>query len=104
MATIGELMTAVRGLRNALHERLDDAVSNRVFTALRLRHSQAVVQARREVEVPPMPSPRAHYDPAIVALDAATIDVAAAAAADEPAMLAAARKAGAALDKVERLP
>lgn len=104
MATIGELMTAVRGLRNALHERLDDAVSNRVFTALRLRHSQAVVQARREVELPPMPSPRAGYDPAIVALDAATLAVTTASATDEPAMLASLLKAGAALDKVERLP
>ena len=104
MATSEALMAAVRTLRNALHERLDDPISNRAFAAIRLRHSQAVVQARREVEGPPLPSPRAAYDAVIAALDASTLDVTTADAGNENAMVAAALKAGAALDRVEKLP
>lgn len=104
MATLEALMTAVRALRDALHERLDDRISNRVFQALTLRHAKAVGQARREVDDPTLPAESADYDPVIPALAAAATAVTAAPESDERAMLDAIVQAEAALNLVEALP
>lgn len=104
MATLTDLMRAVRGTRDALHARLDDNVSARVFTALRLRHTQAVIEARREVEDPTLKPELRAYDPLIAGLETASAAVKAGIATDEPAMLAATWDAGRALDRIERLP
>lgn len=103
MASLEALMESVRGLRDALHDRMDDNVSNRVFAELRLRHTQAVIQARREVEGDAMSDPSDDYDGAIDALGAATGAVEAAEATDEGEMLSALRRAGQALDRVGSL-
>lgn len=104
MATLDKLMTAVRAVRDGLHDRLDDNVSNRVFSGLRLRHMQAAIQARREVEDPGLPRESATYDAPITALDGAAAAVKTATSTDEPAMLAAIKAAKLALDGVAGLP
>ena len=104
MANKTQLMAAVRGLRDELHDRLDDNVTDRVFKPLRLRHVAAVIQARREVEDPSLPATSAKYAPVVVALGTATAAVAAAESTDEPAMLAATAQAKAATDQVAALP
>lgn len=104
MTTLAELMTEVRALRDALHARLDDDVTDRVFRQLRLRHLTAVLQARREVEDTGLPPKSAKYAGPAEAVAAATASVGAAASTDEPAMLAAIAEAKAALDLVVALP
>lgn len=104
MDNVDALFAAVRALRDALHSRLDDNVSDRVFTTLRLRHGQAVVQARRETEVPPLPQTHSRYASTIAALDQATQAINTAVPTNDDAMLAALRNAGAALDRVDLLP
>ena len=104
MTTLADLMTEVRGLRDALHARLDDNVTDRVFRQLRLRHVAAVMQARREVEDPSLPASSAKYTTPLDDLRAASEAVAAAVSTNEPAMLAATGQAKAALDEVAALP
>ncbi len=103
MTTLVALMTQVRALRDELHDRLDDNVTNRVFKQLRLRHVAAVIQARREVEDPSLPSQSPKYTAPQADLTAATSAVAAAISTDEPAMLAAISLAQAALALVAAL-
>ena len=104
MASLADLMTAVRAVRDALHGRFDDNVTERVHVSLRLRHTQAAIQARREATDPNLKATSVRYDPIIVDLDAATATVTTAIETDEPAMLMGCAAAGKALDKVEHLP
>ena len=104
MARLGELMAGVQAVRDALHDRLDDNISDRAFNSLRVRHAQAVVQARRETADPSLKAESARYDPVITELTTAAATVASAVETEEKAMLDASFAAGKALDKVERLP
>jgi hypothetical protein len=104
MADLNALMSAVQALRDALHEHMDDNLSERVFAALRLRHTQAVIQARRETNQPPMPTSHPKYASVVSQLDSATASVKAVNNGDEAAMLDALHDAGTALDAMDKLP
>ncbi len=104
MATKSELFVAVRKLRDTLHERLDDNISDRVFSSLRLRHIEAVIQSRREVEDQTLLDPSNSYDTIIVMLNTASIAVSDATDTDENEMLAALKLARLALAEVAALP
>jgi hypothetical protein len=104
MASLADLMSAVRNLRDTLHDRLDDNVTDEVFRAIRLRHAQAVIQARREAEDPSLPSASDMYDSVIAALNTARNAVSSAEDTDAKAMLDACEEARLALNMVKALP
>lgn len=104
MATKSELFVSVRKLRDTLYDRLDDNVTNNVFSSLKLRHITALTQARREIDETSLPDPSPLYDPVILQLDQASNAVQIATSTGQAEMLTALLRVSLALKSVKQLP